>query len=736
MLCYLKDQVIRLIRNIGIGYRNCVEQSGKLARGEFNVNDRTDHLGDSTRGWGQCCVSTEYTHDFCDYHGEGRTAKLNEVAPSEQTLYSSGLAIAQETIDAVRRQVSIVSVIGDRIPLERRGNVYLGLCPFHKEKTPSFNVNSERGSYYCFGCHASGNVISFVQQLDGLSFPETVRELAEQAGIEFKESGSNEDRKQEAEARRRRDELYSACNLAAEYFEICLTDHPLSKCAQAELRRRQLTPETVPNVGETLKAFRVGYAPYGWTGLVEFLRRKSFNLRAAEEVGLIGQRKSGGGHYDRFRHRLMFAIVDLRGRVVAFSGRALEEPMSADLVRCQLMSAAGAEPPPKYYNSPESSIYRKREEVFGLYQARQMVRRENSCVMVEGNFDVVSLHARGIGHVVAPLGTAFTAEQAAQIARYSTKVTFLFDGDAAGHRATRAAREPCKKLGLLPKVASLPAGKDPDDLIREGGSEGIRRILGGARPLLEYLIDGALESGFAAGDAQARAVKIREVGELISSEEDPVVRSMAERHADEVAGRLGILAGEDVRGFRAFHNAMRRASGPAPQPSQVQQRTAPPESARSRSRVEAIAHQVLGAALEYPALLEDPDLAPALEPVEGELALALTAVRLLWRSAVEADSDPDEQRRNWDPPEISQKFPEACRNLVVARLTVPQIRTEEAAKNVLRDNLAKMRRLHQRVEQAGVVQDLLKASASGDTESEMSLLEKQLARARARHGLS
>jgi DNA primase len=163
-------------------------------------------------------------------------------------------------------------------------------------------------------------------------------------------------------------------------------------------------------------------------------------------------------------------------------------------------------------------------------------------VVVEGNFDVLSLHAQGVKHVVAPLGTAFTVEQAKQITRYTRHVTFLFDGDAAGQRATGAAREPCQKEAIVPRVARLPQGVDPDELVRAQGKAGVERVLDGSRPLLEYLIDSALESGFATDDAVARAAKIREVTALIKSEDDPVVRSMAERHADEVAGRLGILA--------------------------------------------------------------------------------------------------------------------------------------------------------------------------------------------------
>jgi DNA primase len=642
-----------------------------------------------------------------------------------------GEVISQETIEAVRHQVSIVSVIGERVRLERRGQSHVGLCPFHKEKTPSFHVNAERGFFHCFGCQASGNVISFIQQVDGLTFPEAVRELAERAGIQVQETGSIVERQQEAEARRRKDELYRAGALAADYFERCLKEHPLAEHARAELRRRKLTPEFADNAEAALSAFRVGYAPHGWDGLARFLRESGFNLRAAEAVGLLGERKSGDGHYDRFRHRLMFAVMDLQGRIIAFSGRSLDEPTPDELARAGLVPtrrdpARPVEPPAKYYNSPESAIYRKREAVFGLFQARQAIRERDRAVVVEGNFDVVSLHARGVTQVVAPLGTAFTAEQAAQLKRYSNHVTLLFDGDSAGQRATRAAREPCQKQGLMARVAQLPSGKDPDDVAREGGRAAIDRVLAGARPLLEYLIDTALRSGFMADDAVGRAAKIREVEELIRAEEDPTVKAMAERQADEIAGRLGVFAGDDIKSFRAIRTAVMGAArgGVAPMA-----RAAPPEQARSPSRVDQIKQQVLGAALEYPVLLSDAEVIELLDVADGDLALGLTAIHTLAAQGRELAA------AGADPAGFLAVFPESLRREVSRRLALPEFATLEAARKVLVDNLVKLRRLHQRHERATVVEELRKAQATGDVDTELELLRQQLGRARARHKL-
>jgi DNA primase len=621
--------------------------------------------------------------------------------------------IAQETIDAVRQRVSIVTVIGERLKLERRGQSHVGLCPFHKEKSPSFHVNVERGFFYCFGCKATGNVIGFVQQLDGLTFPEAVRVIAERAGIEIVETGSAIERKQEQEERRRREELYEANLAAAEFYERCLTQHPLASYAWAELGRRELS-RSDPTMAAALGAFKVGYAPHGWDELATHLRGAGVSRRAAEAVGLLVQRKSGDGYYDRFRHRLMFAVMDLAGKVIAFSGRALEEPPGEREV-------AKDQKPAKYINSPESPIYKKREAVFGLFQARQAVREQDRCVVVEGNFDVVSLHARGIGNVVAPLGTAFTPDQASQIARYSRNAVFVFDGDLAGQKAIAASREPCQQAGLTARAARLPDGTDPDELIRKQGREAVERLLGGAQPLLEYLIDASLRTGFSSDDAQARVAKIKEVEELIKAETDPTLRSMAVNFADSVAGRLGIT---DVRTFRALKAAVASAAQGGPKPRSESRPAPAPEQARSPQRIEHIAHQVLGAVLEYPELLVDPEVVVALSVAEGDLAMALLQVQQLG-----ADLG------RLEPAAYAARFPESLRELVIQRLAAPEMKELSRGRAVLLENLVKLRRLQQRREQPIVVEELRRAQQSGDLEAQMNLLRQAQARARARHGL-
>lgn len=628
--------------------------------------------------------------------------------------------ISDDTIERVRREARIVEIVGERVKLTRRGRSHTGLCPFHKEKTPSFHVNEERGFYHCFGCGVSGDAIKFLREQDALTFVDAIRYIAERQGIQIVETGTDAERREQSEARRRRDELYAAGEAAAQFFEKMLASHPLAHLAVEELSHRGLTyPPQEGFMADALAAFRLGYAPYGWDGLARHLRDAGVSVRAAEAVGLLVPRKKGPGHYDRFRHRLMFAIVDLEGRIVGFSGRSLAEPSVADLERERIepLGTGSGEAPAKYVNSPESPIYKKREAVFGLHQARASIRREDRALVVEGNFDVVSLHARGLTHVVAPLGTAFTPEQAKQIRRFSNNVTLLFDGDSAGRRAARAAREPCREAGLVAHVASLPDGRDPDDLVREGGPDLILRLVKGAKGMLEYLIDVALDSDFVAGNAEARAAGVRAVVELIKAEDDPATRAFAERYADAVAERLGIA---DARTFGALATVVRRAAMGAP--SQHATSAPAPDRARSRERREDIGLAALGALLDFPALLDDSEAAEAVTLIQGDAALAIAALR----------QNPELVRA---PELLLAKLPPSIHPFAAARLAVPGHQSLDDAKAELLGNVDKLKRLELTRQKFHVVEELARVQTTGDFDREMALLGEQARRARERHGL-
>ncbi|MBK7586384.1 MAG: toprim domain-containing protein [Myxococcales bacterium] len=630
--------------------------------------------------------------------------------------------IGQETIDRVRAHTAIVALVGETVKLQKRGRSFTGLCPFHKEKTASFHVNEERGFYHCFGCGAHGDAFRFLMELEGLSFVEAIRRLAERAGITIVEHHDERERKAEVEARRRQEELYAVGNVAAEFFERMLREHSLGRHAERELEKRELRADdpTGP-IADALQAFRIGYAPYGWDALASHLRDAGMSHLAAEQVGLLVPRKSGSGHYDRFRHRLMFAVLDLQGRVIAFSGRALPDPEDAELRSLgveRIGGGAPAEPPAKYVNSPESPIYKKREAVFGLYQAKSAIRDCGVAVLVEGNFDVMSLHARGIKNVVAPLGTAFTAEQARLVKRFAPNVTLLFDGDSAGRRAVIASRDSCKQSGLMAKVATLPQGTDPDELVREHGAEAIRRVVGAARGMLEYLIDTALDS-FSGTDAHARAAKLKEITELLAAEDDPAVRALAEQHADRVAAHLGMGDDRTFRALRSSVLAGMRSGEASPPP-----RAAAPDRARSTAGRAEIEQVIFGALLDYPALLGDDEVLAGVDLVEGDVAGGVAALR-------QACQDGELQ----NPELILAKLGPSIHPFASARLAAPRHERLEDARLELLQNVEKLKRLELKRRRSEVVAELQRAASVGDVDQEMALLREHMRRTRERHGL-
>jgi DNA primase len=630
--------------------------------------------------------------------------------------------IGQDTIERVRERANIVELVGESVKLTRRGRSYVGLCPFHKEKTPSFHVNDERGFYHCFGCNVSGDSIKFVQETEGLSFMEAIRALAERLGIPITETGSEVDRRQEQARRRQVQALYDVGTAAAEFYVRMLKEHPLAHYARHELARRGLDlTDLSAQASETLAAFYVGYAPFGWDALGKHLRASGLSHAAAEKVGLLAPRKSQTGHYDRFRHRLMFAVTDPTGRIIAFSGRSLEEPTEAELGALGMQPAPSGDPPAKYVNSPESPIYRKREALFGLSQARQALRREEHCILVEGNFDVVSLQARGIGNVVAPLGTAFTLEQAKQIRRFAPRVTLLFDGDAAGQRAVRAAKEPSQEAGLTVCVATLPPATDPDDLVRAKGPEALVAVVRAASGLLEHLIDRELDQSFKLDDARGQAARIRAVTDLMAEEQDPAVRALAEQHVNRIAERLGIA---DARTIRALDRAVQQALRQGQDDPKVRVDNVSAWRARSKPRDGDVALQILGAILDYPELLDLPEMIEVMPLLEGDVAVTIAALRQTLTAGV---------RRI--PEQVLAKLPTPIHPFALARMVSPRHASLEDAKTELFGNVSKLKGLELGRQDVEARAESERAARTGDFDRELELLREVQRSARQRRGL-
>ncbi len=633
--------------------------------------------------------------------------------------------ISPETIAQVRDRTDILAVVQESVPtLKRRGRSFSGLCPFHKEKTPSFHVNPDRGFFHCFGCKESGSVIDFVMKLEGATFPEAVRSLAERAGIVVEEDKNQIEPSVQDRLRKQKEDLYNANAVAAHYWEEQLRTHPLRPYALDELARRGLVPGQSAPVDDALQAFRIGYAPPGWDGLTNYLRAQGISPMHGESVGLLVPRSSGTGHYDRFRHRLMFAVTDPQGRVVAFSGRALEDPPDAP-------PRPDGDKVAKYINSPESPIYTKGQMLFGLYQARHAIRREEQALLVEGNFDVVSLHARGIQHVVAPLGTAFTVEQAKLLKRFAPLVVFLFDGDAAGKKAVRLSREPVREAGLMAKVATLPEGQDPDELVRTRGVEALEGVLSHARGMLEYLIDVALDVSFASADAYERAGRVGEVAKILASEDDPLIRSMAKGYADQLAGRLDVVSPD---AFRALEQTVRKAlanAGPRP--------VAAPNSSPRDARVKGVPpgsperREIVGALIEYPSLLNDQAVADILPLLEGNSAQIIAA---LAQSLIDGPAFPKSEgarEKGLDTTGFLEQIPAMFRGFAEQRLAAPTLASRDEARGHLLENANKLKRAVLSRETSDLARE--QHERAGDWDAERALAKQAEERMRMKHGV-
>ena len=414
---------------------------------------------------------------------------------------------AEAVRDRIRDATDIVDLVSEHVQLTRRGRNFLGLCPFHEEKTPSFNVNPDRQFYHCFGCGAGGDVFKFIQEIDRVTFIEAVKFLAERAGIALPErSGPS---REETEAA---DELYRANDLAQKYFHHLLLNDDAGATARTYLQTRGLT-------GETIARFGLGYAPPEWDALLKVAGRRGLSPQILERAGLALPRSTGSGHYDRFRDRITFPIANISNRTIAFGARALQPDQE-----------------PKYLNSPETSIYHKGRVLYGLSDTRDAIRRRDAVLVVEGYMDLLSLVQAGIEHVTATSGTALTEDQCRTLARYARQVVLLFDGDAAGSTAAMRGLEVILGTELDVRVVSLPTGHDPDSFVQEHGPEALLKRAENAQSVLDFYFEQlAQQHDLSSVEGKARAVE--RLKPLLAKPRDAVRRDLLLR---EVAERLSV----------------------------------------------------------------------------------------------------------------------------------------------------------------------------------------------------
>ncbi len=396
--------------------------------------------------------------------------------------------IPDATVDEIRDRSNIVDLIGRFVSLKRAGSNYKGLCPFHEEKTPSFNVNPDRQIFHCFGCGEGGNVFTFLMRRENLTFPEAARTLARECGVDIPETGWQE--------RGLSERLCGALEVAQELYREALAG-PIGAGARAYLAQRGI------DAAEAERA-EVGFAPDSWDALARELTRRKIPATVGEQAGLLAARNSGG-HYDRLRGRLTFPIRDARRRLLGFGGRAL-----------------GPGQEPKYLNTPETPLFRKREALYGFPHALEAIRRAERVVVVEGYFDVLAMRRAGIDEAVATSGTALTADHARSLRRRTRELVLVFDGDEAGRKAMERALELLLAQDLRVRAAMLPAQDDPDTLLEREGADALRKLVDAAPPALEAVIQRAVAGGCASAWQKADAVA--DVAPLLALLRDPVER--------------------------------------------------------------------------------------------------------------------------------------------------------------------------------------------------------------------
>lgn len=457
--------------------------------------------------------------------------------------------IADDKIEEIRSASDVVDVVSDYVRLKKRGSNFVGLCPFHNEKTPSFNVNPGMQIYKCFGCGVGGDVFQFVKAIEKVEFPEAAHILADRAGITIPESDKQKATDGPNEG------IYNALNFAALYFEKNLYKKE-NQGALKYLQSRQFS-------SETLKKFNVGYAANSWDALIKTAEKESISKSNLLDAGLVVEKDSGSA-YDRYRNRIIFPIHNSIGKVVGFGGRVLDKSDSTA----------------KYINSPETKVYHKGEILYGLYQSKRAIRAKEEVLLVEGYTDVLSLHQAGVENVIASSGTALTDQQVSVIKRYCKKVVMLFDGDSAGVKATIRGIEILLRAGLSPYIVSLPKNEDPDTFVQShGGVEFEKHIASEQQDFIVFALE-YLRSEGVFDTPEGTAAGQRRIIQLVSHVQDELVREAYIQRASEQLGLAEYRIHDELDKLARGKRKKRRQPAAAPDAAVHQ----PPALSKARSR--------------------------------------------------------------------------------------------------------------------------------------------------------
>ncbi len=488
------------------------------------------------------------------------------------------MAFPPSFIDDLIARNPIDDVVGQYVSLTRRGSNQFGLCPFHGEKTASFSVNTDKGIYYCFGCHKGGGVVNFIMEIENLSYPDAVRFLAKRAGLEVPEDEQYQSRY------RKQERLWALCKEAARFFHDQLYS-PAGKEGLEYAKNRGLSQNT-------LTKFGMGFAPNSWSSLLDAMKKKHFTEDELLEAGLVLKNPTKGTVYDRFRNRLMFPIIDVRGHVIGFGGRVMDDST------------------PKYLNSPETIIFNKRKNLFGMNLAKKT--KANQIILVEGYMDAIALHQYGFDCAVASLGTALTEDQVTLLSKYTQQVVLIYDGDEAGQNATRRAMPMLEKSGLQMRVLRIQGAKDPDEFLKKYGADRFKLLLEGAENQMEYQLQ-SLARKYDLGLDDQKVEYLKAAAELLSGINSAVQREVYGTRVAEAAKVTWEAMKLEID--KAYRRRLRKAKK-----QEEKRNLSPVDALRPKSRAirydnvrSAVAEEaILRLIFQEPHLLDQIDLEPEL----------------------------------------------------------------------------------------------------------------------------
>jgi DNA primase len=573
--------------------------------------------------------------------------------------------IPEDKVEEIKSRADIVEVVSDFVTLRKAGRNFVGLCPFHKEKTPSFTVNPDRQIFHCFGCGEGGNAVTFLMKVNAMTYPEALRHLAGKMGITIPR------RSPPASERRGPRAAVLDVNERAASFYIGNLRGPAGREARAYLEKRGIR-------GDTLEAFRVGYALDDWTGLRKRLEREKIPLAAAEQAGLLLSRQDGS-LYDRFRGRVMFPIEDASGRVIAFGGRVIGEGE------------------PKYLNSPETPVFVKGRNLFGIRQAKETIRRKGYAVLVEGYFDVISLWNAGVRNALASLGTALTAEQIQLLRRYTKDVAVVFDSDPAGRKALDRSLELFLAADVEARAVFLPEGADPDDFVRSSGAAALEERIERSPTFMDYYLDtlAGSQEGLAGRRAAARSAVT-----LLAKIEDPIKRNLLLKRVSEKTGLdQAVLKGQVGKALRA------------PDASRE-----PAASGGSEAELDPLELNLVLLMLEYPFRIPDVAVSGVLEQFE------IASLRTFAETIVDAYGREGRLDVATLTAEISE---DGVRQNLLKKLVQKEPLDETLLERYLRDSIGQIRKKWFRRRHEQLRRDLLAAQERGDGAREEELLREK-----------